>query len=194
MISSRFGSLVQFDKDTALKRNLNRARVLNKTPLSLSHIPQFEIAVKVNGKLFHIKINEEVDYAAADLSGEPFLLIENPVAAMIDDNQSQFEGRVLEKSTNLNLSPVPKTNCEAVPVDPAIGIEKSYRISRRARAYAADNDLLSSNGQTLGPTGNSEQIHSKKSDSEFWPPLLGLCWAQTFLWTLISLCKLISQS
>lgn len=59
MLASRFGTLLLIDEDTTSKKNLQRARVLIKTPLPVISNAGLEVAI--DGKIHKIKITEEVE-------------------------------------------------------------------------------------------------------------------------------------
>lgn len=107
MIASRFGSVVKFDDDTLQKNNLESARVLIKT--SYPELPDKAWEVKVDDKVFQIKIKEEVIcqhqcYCMRTIENSGSSSdIEKGVNKIQSGRRSPSEEG--EKSQNLNLNP-----------------------------------------------------------------------------------------
>ncbi|KAL8554574.1 hypothetical protein ACS0TY_002677 [Phlomoides rotata] len=59
LVSTKFGRSIRLDEDTLNRRKLQMARVLIRT--SRPEIPKDSFAVSIDGRIFHIRIREEVE-------------------------------------------------------------------------------------------------------------------------------------
>ncbi|KAL8540253.1 hypothetical protein ACS0TY_001731 [Phlomoides rotata] len=59
LVSCTFGKLIRVDEDTLQRRKLQMARILIRTPYD--ELPRTPIAVSIDGKIFHVRVREEVE-------------------------------------------------------------------------------------------------------------------------------------
>ncbi|KAL8547376.1 hypothetical protein ACS0TY_006921 [Phlomoides rotata] len=69
LVAMKFGKMLKVDGDTISKKNVHRARVLIKTPLS--EIPKGPFPVMIDDRKFFIKIREEADWDEDSIVGWP---------------------------------------------------------------------------------------------------------------------------
>ncbi|KAL8543949.1 hypothetical protein ACS0TY_004482 [Phlomoides rotata] len=90
--SCHLGQLIKIDEDTRLKRKLQIARILIRTPYH--ELPRTPIAVTIDGKIFHIRVREEgedLEEDSEDRSSED---------VTDDDGESDYDLEEAESDTD----------------------------------------------------------------------------------------------